>query len=240
LSPDSRKHRGPHPGDKALFGEEQLPSLRTATSELSWLLTRGYSLNASVKLVGDHHGLKDRQRLAIGRAACSDQQAEKRGSGCLLPGNVSGMPVAIDGFNLIITLEAALSGGILLGCKDGCLRDLSSVHGSYRSVTETELAIRLIGQAIEPLWPGAVTWFLDKPVSNSGRLSERIMALSEERKWGWSVKVVMNPDSAISDSDQVAITSDSIILDRAQRWINMCRYIVERELPSAWVVNLSE
>jgi len=150
------------------------------------------------------------------------------------------MPVAIDGFNLIITLEAALSGGILLGCKDGCLRDLSSVHGSYRSVTETELAIRLIGQAIEPLWPGAVTWFLDKPVSNSGRLSERIMALSEERKWGWSVKVVMNPDSAISDSDQVAITSDSIILDRAQRWINMCRYIVERELPSAWVVNLSE
>jgi hypothetical protein len=239
LSPDSRKHRGAHPEDRRLFAGDNLPILRQAVADLSWLLTRGYAAASSIKLVGDRHSLTDRQRLAIARAACSDEHEEKRRATCLAVKDVEGEPLAIDGFNLIITIEAALSGGVLLACRDGCLRDLSSVHGSYRSVDETETAIQLIGEMLEPLQPGPATWFLDKPVSNSGRLAERIRVASGRRGWQWDVKVVMNPDVAIASGEQVSISSDSIVLDRAARWMNFSRYLVGRHLPSAWVVDLS-
>src|SRR5262249_17087761 len=238
--PDSRKHRGAHPEDKRLFAEDKVPLLREATAKLAWLLTRGYAATSSVKIVGDHHSLTDRQRLAVARAACSDEQRDKRHSSCLSINDVRGETLAIDGFNLIITIEAGLSGGVLLISRDDCIRDLSSVHGSYRSVAETEIAVQMIGEVLETLQPASATWFLDKPVSNSGRLARQIMDLSSQRGWPWDVKLVMNPDAALSSSGQISISSDSVILDRVPRWVNLSRYLVGRDLPSAWVVNMSD
>ena len=138
MSPDLRKHRGAHPEDRELFAAEQMPVLRNATSELSWLLTRGYSLKSALKLVGDRYMLTERQRLAMSRAACSDQSKERRAGTLISTDAVVGKDLIVDGFNLLITIEAALSGGLLIICRDGCVRDLSSVHGSYRSVDETD------------------------------------------------------------------------------------------------------
>lgn len=78
--PDIRKHRGAHPEDRKLFSDDQLSALRTAVSELSWLLTRDYSMKGAVKLVGDRHALTARQRFAVSRAACSDQSKAQRAS----------------------------------------------------------------------------------------------------------------------------------------------------------------
>src|SRR5712664_1365582 len=132
MSPDIRKHRGAHPEDRKLFAAAQVPVLRTAVGELSWLLTRDYSLNGALKLVGDRYTLTDRQRLALARAACSDQSKERRAAALVNAEEIPGEDLIVDGFNLIITVEAALSGGLLLLCHDGCIRDLPSVHGSYR------------------------------------------------------------------------------------------------------------
>src|SRR6266516_1876720 len=131
MSPDVRKHRGAHPRDRSLFGDDQLPTLRVVVADLSWLLTRGYTMKAALKLVGDRHALTDRQRLAVSRAACSDQSQEQRTAKRLPVEAVAGKEIILDGFNLIITIEAALSDGVLIHCRDGCIRDLSSLHGSY-------------------------------------------------------------------------------------------------------------
>lgn len=240
MSPDKRQHRGAHPADRDLFDTSRLAILRAATSELSWLIGRGYSKGSSLKLVGDRHNLTERQRVAVSRAACSDEQREKRKTSCLYVTSIRNERLAIDGFNLIITIEAALSGGALIHCRDGCIRDLASVHGSYRSVSETERAICLIGDQIALKAPQSVTWFLDRPVSNSGRLAERIRDLAQERNWAWRVEVVNNPDAAIASSGDVVVTSDSIILDRATRWINLVPHIIEGHLPDAWVIDLCE
>src|SRR5258705_7343616 len=128
--PDIRKHRGAHPEDRKLFSDDQLPALRDAVNELSWLLTRNYSMKGAVKLVGDRHALTDRQRLALSRAACSDQSKTRRASTRVEFEELEAAHLIIDGFNLIITIEAGLSGGVLFVCRDGCIRDLSSVHGS--------------------------------------------------------------------------------------------------------------
>ena len=238
MSPDRRQHRGAHPADRQLFAEGRLADLRAAVTELSWLLTRGYASKSALKLVGDRYELTERQRISVARAACSDASLAGRAARRLPLDEVKGAQLILDGFNLIITTEAALGGGVLVLCRDGCVRDLSSVHGSYRAVSETELALALIGDVLATLEPAAVCWLLDKPISNSGRLAERIRSLAGERGWPWGVELVFNPDAEIAASPHIAVTSDSNILDKAARWVNLGRQLVEARLPESWVIDL--
>jgi hypothetical protein len=239
MSPDTRHHRGAHPADPELFGPDQLRKLRRAVTELSWLLSRGYNMTSSLKLVGDRHGLRERQRLAVCRSSCSDQDRQRRKDHCISVEQLRNQSVIVDGFNVMITVEAALSRGPLLIGVDGCIRDLSSVHGSYRSVEETDRAISLIGETFQVLGASSVLWLLDRPVSNSGRLASKIAALAIQRDWPWQVEVVFNPDAMIASSPAVAITSDSSVLDRVERWADLKSYLLEHQIPEAWVVNLS-
>lgn len=241
MSPDRRRHRGAHPEDRALFGAGVLPRLRAAVGDLSWLLGRDYATKAALKLVGDRHGLRERQRLAVSRAACSDERREARESKRVAVEGLRGEHLVVDGFNLTITLEAALGGGVVLLCRDGALRDLSSVHGSYRSVDETEASISLALDALDALRPASVRWLLDRPVSNSGRLAQKIAALSRERGRAWEVEAVFNPDREIASADgAVAVTSDSNVIDDAPRWTNLGRHLVEGRIHGAWVIDLGD
>lgn len=238
MSPDTRRHRGAHPADAELFGQGELAKLRRAVAELGWLLSRGYQMTSSLKLVGDRHGLRERQRLAVSRAACSEQDRERRKEHCVSVEQLRYQQVIVDGFNLIITIEAALSQGPLFIGVDDCIRDLSSVHGSYRSVEETDRAILMIGEALERLTPSSVLWLLDRPVSNSGRLAAKITDLANLYHWPWTVDVIYNPDAAIVASPAVAITSDSSILDRVARWSDLKSHLLAHDIPGAWIVDL--
>ena len=236
--PDKRKHRGPHPADEKLFGPEMLPALREAVSDLSWLLTRGYSDTAALKLVGDRYTLRERQRTAVLRSSCSDQSLERRRETEATTGGVMGAGLHIDGFNLLTTLEAALSGGVILAGRDGCCRDLASMHGNYRKVEETEAAVRLAGEAIVGLSAGPTVWYLDRPVSNSGRLSQLIRQMAAENSWQWETRLVDDPDPILAASGAVVCSADSVILDKCARWLNLATFVVDQRIPTAWVVRI--
>jgi hypothetical protein len=139
----------------------------------------------------------------------------------------------------MITVEAALSRGPLLLGVDECIRDLSGVHGSYRSVEETDQAISMIGEALQDLGASSVLWLLDRPVSNSGRLAAKIAELAVHRDWTWQVDVVLNPDPIMISSPAVTITSDSSVLDRVERWADLKSYLLSHQIPEAWVLDLS-
>jgi len=143
------------------------------------------------------------------------------------------------GFNLTITIEAALGGGVLFLCRDGCIRDLASVYGSYRSVDETGVAIQLIGQSLAALKTRSVSWVLDRPVSNSGRLAKRVRDCADQNGWPWTVETAFNPDREIVLSDRIAITSDGPLLDQVRLWTNFNRYLIEKRLDEPWLVDLS-
>ncbi len=238
--PDHRRHRGAHPQDLQLFAPCHLPALRQAVADLSWLLSHNYAVNSSLKLVGDRYGLTERQRLAIARAACSDQQQAYRQQTCCPLDQIKEQRVVLDGFNLIITIEAALSGGMLVRCRDGCIRDLSSVHGSYRKVAETGLAIRLMGDLLQANKPASVWWLLDQPVSNSGRLAQKIRTFAEYHHWPWEVEVVMNPDRTIQQSKLMALTSDSNVLDGVEHWVNLSAALLQQYQAEVWLIDLQD
>jgi hypothetical protein len=99
--PDRRTHRGPDPEDASLFAPRELERLRRAAGDLVWLLNRGYAARSALKLVGDRHGLRARQRLAVLRSSCSDEARERRRLHEVDVARLADAAVAIDGFNLL-------------------------------------------------------------------------------------------------------------------------------------------
>lgn len=237
--PDQRKHRGPHPLDRQLFAEEAVPGLREAVADLSWLWSRGYAIDSSLKLVGDRYALNARQRIAIARCACSDSAVGRRGRHEVSPSDLSGNELWIDGYNVLTSVEAALSQGAILHSRDGCFRDMASMHGSYRRVEETVAAIEIVGEATASLSVASCRWLFDKPVSNSGRLKTLLGKLAEEHHWNWDIDLVVDPDPLLADTDRIVASADSQILDKAERWFNLARFAIESRVPDAWIVDLS-
>lgn len=236
--PDRRSARGPHPKDLACFADECLPALRRAVTDLSWLQSRGYSAKASLKLVGDRYALRDRQRRALQRCAAGTEECERRRRHLLAPQEIGGRDVVVDGYNVLLTLEAALSGGVLLLGRDGALRDLAAMSAHYRRVHTTRPAIDLLADFFERHRPASVRWLLDRPVSNSGRLRRLIEERVEGRRPPWKVELADQTDRRLSEAAAVVATADSAVIDRCDAWINLARHVVETRIPAAWIVDL--
>ncbi len=209
-------------------------------ADLSWLLSREYSENSALKLVGDRFQLTERQRIAVMRSACSDQALQHRRGTQVAAERLAGQRLNIDGFNVLTTVEAALSGGVVLGGRDGCYRDMASMHGSYRKVEETDPALTVIGEVLNEFRPAECYWYLDRPVSNSGRLRARLERLAAERGWPWQVELAADVDSVLAVSPQIIATADSVILDRCQQWFNLVREVLFRRLPNVVILALGE
>jgi hypothetical protein len=222
-----------------LFAAEALPRLRRATADLCWLLSRGYATASSLKLVGDRYDLVARQRTAVGRCSCSDADLARRRAGQVEPDVLEGRPLWLDGYNVLTTVEAALAGGVILVARDGCYRDMASMHGSYRKVAETRPALERIGRVLCDLNAGACVWYLDRPVSNSGRLKTIIEAIAVEHDWPWQVELVANPDAVLADCDPLVATADSLILDHCRRWLNLAREVICRHVLGANLCDLA-
>src|SRR5436190_5992886 len=108
-----------------------------------------------------------------------------------------GRPLLIDGYNVLTTIEAALGGGVILAARDSTFRDMASIHGSYRKVEETRPALDLAGRTLTDLGVTHCTWYLDQPVSNSGRLKQVMLDVAIQSGWKWDVQIVTDPDAIL-------------------------------------------
>lgn len=237
--PDSRSHRGAHPEDGRLFAAEQWPRLRAALVEHCWLLSRGYNERSALKLVGDRHALDERQRAAVSRCACSDEALLRRSASRLPAEALRGATLLIDGFNLITTVETALGGGVVLGGRDGSYRDLAGIHGSYRKVEETRPALAACFQVLRALGVAECRFYLDAPVSNSGRLKAVIQEVAATGGVACAVEVVPDPDPVLRVASEPVATADSGILDVCRAWFPLAREVIRAQVPAARVVLLS-
>jgi hypothetical protein len=236
--PHAQHHRGAHPEDRELFSDAAIEKLRLAAEDCVYLLDRGYATDSVVDVAARRYALRTRQRLALQRCICSSEQRQAREGKRLDMDGVRGTTVEVDGFNLIIGLEVALSGGLLLGGNDGAIRDLAGLRGTYRTVEETDAALFVLGNVLREFSPSALRVWLDRPVSNSGRLKARILERAADWAWPVEVNLTANPDRELSGRSSV-VSSDSAVLDTAASWVNLLGYAVQRNLRSAWLVDLA-
>ncbi len=216
------------------FSSKSIETLKLASSDVSAIIDRGYPIKSVSTFVGNHYQLSERQRIAIVRAVSPTVDVKTRLD--KLKTHCEDETVYIDGLNVIITLETMLSETTLIKCMDNTLRDLCGLRGTYKLIDKTNTAIRLIGEELANLKVSKVMFYLDSPVSNTGRLSQRIYELLQGFPFEVEVELVPNAD-VILESKSNVITSDAIILNKCYSWINLVYSIVCKKYPNTPIVD---
>ena len=219
--------------DEELFGGSQRAKILSAANDARWLMNRGYSAESAITFTSNHYLLTSRQRMAIFRSILNDEDKTTRLKKEILK---PGTEVLIDGLNIIITLETALSHSLVLRGDDGVLRDVAGLHGTYRIIDKTAKAIELILQTLSNLDVRNATFILDKPVSNSGSLKQLILEISRNFNLEVVAELDMNPDQIFVDKENV-ISSDGPVILKSSSWFNLNSMIVRDMIPDTWVFN---
>lgn len=210
--------------DIALFEDQE--KLKLAVQDMYYLLTRNYPAKAALALVGNRYGLVRKQQTALLGMVCSEQELTDRQLKELHAEQLKDQTLYIDGFNILILLETLLSGGIVFKGLDGCYRDISSVHGTYKQVEETEAVLLLVGRTLQALGLQKVVWVFDSPVSNSGKLKTYCYALATQYHFPWEVVLHQHPDQYLIEQKVWACSADAFVLNECIAWFNLAACII--------------
>lgn len=231
--------RGYVPSDEKEFSQTQLPLLKKASEELFYLMNRGFPVKGASTFIGNHYMLSERQRSALTRTVSSESdlllRREKEITPCL--DTCRNSTIHIDGFNTIITLEVLLSGSLVLKCMDGSVRDLAGLRGNYHIIGKTQIAVNLLLNYLVELQVKEANIYLDSPVSNSGRLKTLIAELAQLYRLKVNIEVIPNVDSVLEELPYV-VTSDAIILNRCNSWLNLTYEIISKRCLESWIVEI--
>ena len=229
--------RGKEDKDERFFSSEETKRLKYAQEEVVWLLNRNYPISNIIDFVGGRHQFSSRQRMALRRASYSSKDLQIRREKEISIYDLEDKTLNIDTFNFIISLEVALSKGLLINCMEGSIRDLAGLRGTYRLIDKTYMALDILGDVFKKLKIKGVNFYIDAPVSNSGKLKTAIYEISGKWNIDVNVEIVSNPDVILEKSNYV-VSSDSIILDKCDGWINLVRYIIDNKIGDYWIVDL--
>jgi hypothetical protein len=226
----NNRNRGKNTGDDALFGpEKQINKLRLAVEDMYYLLSRAYPEKAASELVGNRYRLKTRQIQALRGASASAAQLQNRQLKQVESSDLKERTVYLDGFNVLILLESLLSEAYIFEGLDGCIRDLSGVHGTYKRVNQTLRAVELVASFYQKNQIHELIWIFDKPVSNSGRIKQIILEFAEQHQLNWQADLKYNPDKFLAESSALIVSSDAWILDYCKEWFNLIGYLIKEE-----------
>jgi hypothetical protein len=194
-----------------------------ACDEYRYLLSKGYAEKAALKLVGDHHRLSRLERNCLFRGTVDPVTAEKRMRRIVTPEAVRGKPLGIDWYNVLITVETYLAGGVLFLADDGVTRDAAAVHGSWRRSPLTAPATEAILAAIARLSPSRIDVFLDAPIAYSGELAGALRAIINAAvpTAVCEVALAASADGPLKRYEGIVASSDSVVMDSASAAIDL-------------------
>ena len=224
--------------DKRWFSNKEIIRLKKAQEEIRYLIDRDYKMIPVVTFVGDRYQFSTRQRDALKRATCTSEKVLCRKNKILSIDKIKEGSIYIDGFNLIITIEVALSKGTLILCDDENIRDIAGLRGTYKIIDKTDIALDIIGRFLEDVKAKEVVIYLDSPVSNSGKLKSKIMSYAENWNFNTQVELVNNADVILEKLDRV-VSSDSVVIDKCANYFNLNKCIINKYIKSAELINLS-
>ena len=224
-----RKNRGKEGSDIRLFGTAAMQQkIAAATIDLSYLLERGYGIRAACELVGNRYRLNIRQQQALKGMSTAASKVNARKQKQQTKDSLQGQTIFIDAFNVIILMESLLSEAFLFKGMDGCYRDLSSIHGTYKRVNQTEKAIAMLTHFFKEQQVAKVIWVFDKPVSNSGRMKDYVLELGEQNNIAFDAVLENNADKYLIQVEDIVISSDAWILDECNQWFNLLEVFVPK------------
>ena len=213
---------------KRLTNFELLKSvdIQEAAQDFRYLLNRGYPRKAALELVGNRYGLTFDERHLLHRGVFSDADSESRRKKKTLPEAVRNKDLAIDGHNVLITIEAGLSDRPLILGDDGFIRDISGLSGKFKKTEKTEEAIHLIINALKKLKPSQTLFLFDAPISMSGKLAQEVKRQLKKENLQGDAFAVKVPEKILIGYPGVIATSDTAIIDQSKKVLDLAGDII--------------
>jgi len=140
--------------------------------------------------------------------------------------------LAIDGHNVLITIEAALVGRALVLADDGFIRDISGLSGSFTKSKVTEIAIESIITFLKKWKPRKTLFLFDAPISMSGKLAEEVRDRLNQANLPGDALAVKVPEKVLIGFPGIIATSDTAIIDRSKKVLDLAGYIITKKIGS--------
>jgi len=199
-----------------------------AAKDLRYLLERGYHRESALRLIVDKYQLSTKQKLLLYRAVYDASTAAKHKEKIVTADKIEDSKLAIDGYNVLITVESGLRGGLLVLCDDGFIRDISAVHGKYGITSMTEKALDLIVGAVQELKPAKTNFFFDAQVSKSGELASHVRRTLKGLGLTGGACAVERADVSTLDFGDIIATSDSVLISKAGAVFDLAGKILKK------------
>jgi hypothetical protein len=207
-------------------------NLQKAAKDFRYLLNRGYPRKGSLELVGNRYELTFDERHLLHRGVFSDADSEAIRKNIISIKAIQNKDLAIDGHNVLITVEAGRSGRPLILADDGFVRDISGLSGSFQKTEMTEKAIRLIVTFLKKWMPRQTLFLFDAPISKSGILAQNVRALLKKEGLPGDALAMKVPEKILIGFPGVIATSDTAIIDRSKRVVDLAGGIIKKKTGS--------
>ncbi|AXV40796.1 DUF434 domain-containing protein [Methanobacterium sp. BAmetb5] len=208
----------------------QDPILTEAKKDFQYLLERGFPRTGALEYVGNHYLLGDLERNYLIRTVFPLTKIESRRNKLILLSDIKGKDVLLDGYNVLITVEALIRGEeVVVKCDDGVIRDVKAVFGKYKKNENTAPALNSIISLLKIFKPQSVLFFFDSPVSLSGELARATREILNSQEVPGDAQTSENVDYQLinlsHEVDGVVATSDGIIIDKVDKVLDVPSYV---------------
>lgn len=203
-----------------------------AAADFRFLLSRGYPRKAALGLVGNRYGLDEIGRRLLHRGVFAPELGRARRAKLRLLREAPGHPLALDGHNVLITLECADRGLPLVAADDGFIRDVGEVSRAFRVSPATDRVLALVADYLADLAAGPLEVFYDAPLSLSGELAGRTREIFASRGLSVEAAAVPVPERLLSGFPGAIATSDTALIDAHATVVDLAGEIIRRH--PAW------
>ena len=204
-------------------------NLQMAAEDFRYLLNRGYPRKTTLELVGNRYQLTTDLRHLLHRGVFADSDARSRRKKRVTVKDIFNKNLAIDGHNVLITIEAGLSGRPLILGDDYFIRDISGLSGSFKKTEMTEKAIQFIINAIKIFKPHQTLFLFDAPISMSGKLAQEVRSQLKKENLSGDAMAVIVPEKILIGFPGVIATSDTAIIEQSEKVLDLAGYILREK-----------
>ena len=213
--------------------------LEDAAKDLRYLLNRGYPRKVCLELVGNRYRLSFDERHLLHRGVFSELDSKSRLEKRIPAGRTKNRNLAIDGYNVLITVEAGLCGRPLVLADDGFTRDISGLSGNFRKTARTEKALKLILDVLKTMNPRHALFLFDAPISKSGELAEEVRTQLMKESLPGDALAVKVPEKILIGFPGIVATSDTAIIDQSEKVVDLAGHVLRTRIKPKSMIHWS-
>ncbi len=216
------------------FDNDRLTNLKqrllAPAHDLEWLLNRGYPKKSSLVFVGNHYQLSAWERNILFRSIFPRVEALDAKRKKVRARDLKGQPLGIDGFNVLITLENALSGELLIRGNDGFIRDTAGVFRRWRRSEKTLQALEMVLGVLKRYEVKRAIFVLDAPFSGSRELAGIINQNLQKMALSGEAILQKQVETWLSKFSDIVATSDSRLIRQVKKAFDLTGHLTHYTL----------